>query len=146
MGFSHASLFHFSHCVYCGQALKDGEPFRILQLGSFCNLIIPFLVPAYLALDSHKFASGPIHTGCGAPVKKCSECPAVRYNLNAWCSLQVFRVYYDRLTEDSDRTWLFNFLREVTKNQLKEDFDQMLYFLDYNSDGKVLCSHRDNSV
>ncbi len=53
------------------------------------------------------------------------------------CVLQVFRVYYDRLTDDVDRTWLYNFLRTTVKNQLTEDFDQMLYFLDSNNDHKV---------
>lgn len=50
---------------------------------------------------------------------------------------QVFRVYYDRLVEDSDRNWLFNYVREVCKNKLREDFDQLFIHLDFDNDGKV---------
>lgn len=51
--------------------------------------------------------------------------------------LQVFRVYYDRLVDDGDRDWLFNYVREVTKSKLREDFDQLFIHLDSNDDGKV---------
>ena len=49
----------------------------------------------------------------------------------------MFRVYYDRLTDDNDRNWLYNYTREVTQKSLKEDFDQMLIHLDSDGDGKV---------
>jgi len=38
---------------------------------------------------------------------------------------EVFRVYYDRLTDDDDRAWLFDFSSKVTKDKLKEDFHQV---------------------
>ncbi|XP_052080869.1 dynein axonemal heavy chain 7-like isoform X1 [Mytilus californianus] len=50
---------------------------------------------------------------------------------------EVFRVYYDRLVDDSDRNWLFNYARDVCKNQLREDFDQLFIHLDFDNDGKV---------
>jgi len=49
----------------------------------------------------------------------------------------VFRVYYDRLVDDADRAWLFNFVHSTTNSHLKESFDQMFIHLDYDGDGKV---------
>ena len=51
--------------------------------------------------------------------------------------LQVFRVYYDRLVDDADRAWLFNFVRETSQKQLNENFDQLFSHLDFDGDGKV---------
>ncbi|CAG2252631.1 DNAH [Mytilus edulis] len=50
---------------------------------------------------------------------------------------EVFRVYYDRLVDDSDRNWLFNYARDVCKNKLREDFDQLFIHLDFDNDCKV---------
>ena len=50
---------------------------------------------------------------------------------------QVFRVYYDRLVDDKDRDWLFTFTRDVCKDKLREDFDQLFIHLDFDNDGKV---------
>ncbi|XP_052236951.1 dynein axonemal heavy chain 7-like isoform X2 [Dreissena polymorpha] len=50
---------------------------------------------------------------------------------------EVFRVYYDRLVDDKDRDWLFNFTRETCKEKLREDFDQLFIHLDFDNDGKV---------
>nr|XP_022323965.1 dynein heavy chain 7, axonemal-like isoform X6 [Crassostrea virginica] len=50
---------------------------------------------------------------------------------------EVFRVFYDRLVDDSDRNWLFNYVREVCKTSLREDFDQLFIHLDFDNDGKV---------
>lgn len=38
---------------------------------------------------------------------------------------EVLRVYYDRLVDDIDRSWIVEALREVTFNQLEENFDSM---------------------
>lgn len=38
---------------------------------------------------------------------------------------EVLRVYYDRLVDDVDRTWIFKMLHEVCKTQLHVDMDQM---------------------
>ncbi|XP_039266483.2 dynein axonemal heavy chain 7-like isoform X2 [Styela clava] len=50
---------------------------------------------------------------------------------------EVMRVYYDRLVDDSDRSWLFNFLRDVMKDKFETEFDDVFKHLDYNNDGKV---------
>lgn len=36
---------------------------------------------------------------------------------------EVFRVFYDRLVNDSDRAWLFKLTKEVVKEHFKESFD-----------------------
>lgn len=51
---------------------------------------------------------------------------------------QVFRVFYDRFVDDSDRNWLFNYVREVCKICFREDFDQLFIYLDFDNDGKVM--------
>ena len=50
---------------------------------------------------------------------------------------QVFRVYYDRLVDDADRSWLYNYTRTVTKSHLREDFDQLFISLDSVGSGTV---------
>lgn len=46
-------------------------------------------------------------------------------------------MYYDRLVDDSDRQWLFNFLREMSKAHLGVEFDKLFERLDSNQDGRV---------
>lgn len=36
---------------------------------------------------------------------------------------EVFRVFYDRLVNDTDRAWLFKLIKEVVKEHFKESFD-----------------------
>ena len=50
---------------------------------------------------------------------------------------EVMRVYYDRLVDDSDREWLFKYLKQVTKEQFNIKFDTLFEALDVNKDGKV---------
>lgn len=42
---------------------------------------------------------------------------------------EVFRVFYDRLTDDADRSWLFDLIRKLTKEELKEGFDDVFQHL-----------------
>lgn len=51
---------------------------------------------------------------------------------------QVMRVYYDRLVDDEDRAWLYNFLRDTVKDHMSADFDTIFKKLDFNGDGKVV--------
>ncbi|XP_013383060.1 dynein heavy chain 7, axonemal-like [Lingula anatina] len=50
---------------------------------------------------------------------------------------EVFRVFYDRLVDDADRSWLYGYVREVVKTRLSEDFDQLFIHLDSDGDNKV---------
>ncbi|XP_069698472.1 dynein axonemal heavy chain 7 [Periplaneta americana] len=38
---------------------------------------------------------------------------------------EVLRVYYDRLVDDNDRSWLFDVMHEVIADRLEEDMDEM---------------------
>jgi len=50
---------------------------------------------------------------------------------------EVMRVYYDRLVDDSDRSWLIQYLKEVVKEKFAVDFDKLFEELDTNKDGVV---------
>ncbi|KAH8876868.1 Dynein heavy chain 7, axonemal [Schistosoma japonicum] len=42
---------------------------------------------------------------------------------------EVMRVFYDRLTDDTDRTWLYEFIKHCLQNNFKEKFDQLFAHL-----------------
>ena len=48
---------------------------------------------------------------------------------------EVFRVYYDRLVDDQDRSWIYTLLKDVVKFHFKEDFNGVFKHL--SSSGKV---------
>ena len=50
---------------------------------------------------------------------------------------QVLRVYYDRLVQDADRSWLVSQLQVVFQNHMKENFHHLFQHLDQDHDGKV---------
>ncbi|XP_019944293.2 dynein axonemal heavy chain 12 [Paralichthys olivaceus] len=46
---------------------------------------------------------------------------------------EVFRVYYDRLVDDKDRTWLFQLMNSILKDHFKESFEQVFDHLKQGS-------------
>ena len=49
---------------------------------------------------------------------------------------EVMRVYYDRLVDDSDRSWLFSNLKETMQTEFNTNFDELFKKLDVNQDGE----------
>ena len=53
--------------------------------------------------------------------------------------LQVYRVYYDRLVDGTDRQWLFVLMQKMVKQHFKEDFQVVFKHLATPSgEGKVV--------
>ncbi|XP_035294723.1 dynein heavy chain 7, axonemal isoform X2 [Cricetulus griseus] len=50
---------------------------------------------------------------------------------------EVLRVYYDRLLDNADRSWLINYIEEILKNYMQEDFHDLFKNLDFDGDGFV---------
>lgn len=51
---------------------------------------------------------------------------------------EVFRVYYDRLVDDSDRKWLVESLSKCMSLEFDSNFDEVFKHLDFNQDGKYM--------
>lgn len=50
---------------------------------------------------------------------------------------EVLRVYYDRLVDDSDRSWIIEALRAVCMDKLEEDLNEMFRRLAASGDTVV---------
>ncbi|KAJ3227682.1 Dynein heavy chain 7, axonemal [Clydaea vesicula] len=50
---------------------------------------------------------------------------------------EIYRVFYDRLIDDEDRDWFFNFSKETIKNNFNLDFNKVFSHYDANADGIV---------
>ncbi|KAI0217392.1 Dynein heavy chain 7, axonemal [Lamellibrachia satsuma] len=50
---------------------------------------------------------------------------------------ETFRVFYDRLVDEQDGTWLFSCIKDTVKSFMKEDFDHLLSHLHTDDEGPV---------
>jgi len=50
---------------------------------------------------------------------------------------EVFRVFYDRLVDDADRSWLVSHAKEVVKEHFKIEFNELFLRLDLDGKGEV---------
>ncbi|KAJ6668326.1 hypothetical protein lerEdw1_015703 [Lerista edwardsae] len=57
------------------------------------------------------------------------ECVINKHTMVRLFVHEVFRVFYDRLVDDSDRTWLFKLMKEIVKEHFKESFDAVFSHL-----------------
>ncbi|KAH6601980.1 hypothetical protein BASA61_001578 [Batrachochytrium salamandrivorans] len=56
--------------------------------------------------------------------------------LRLWCH-EIYRVFYDRLVDDTDQLWFFNNVKEITTRNFNVRFDEVFSHLDFNRDGVV---------
>ncbi|CAH8503219.1 unnamed protein product [Schistosoma turkestanicum] len=54
---------------------------------------------------------------------------------------EVMRVFYDRLTDDADRTWLYEFIKHCLQDNFKEKFDQLFAHLVSNANEAITETH-----
>ena len=66
-----------------------------------------------------------------------SDCFAVKEKVIRLWSHEVLRVFYDRLVDESDRTWFYGHLKEVTEKEFGAKFDIVHQMYDENKDGVV---------
>lgn len=50
---------------------------------------------------------------------------------------EILRVYYDRLVDDSDRSWFFDKLHSVSKEFLNENLNEIFAHLTNGQNGEV---------
>ncbi|TPX59932.1 hypothetical protein PhCBS80983_g02164 [Powellomyces hirtus] len=56
--------------------------------------------------------------------------------IRLWCH-EVYRVFYDRLVDDADRSWFFTTVRDLTARHFGVRFEEVFSHLDSNKDGQI---------
>ncbi|KAJ3206419.1 Dynein heavy chain 7, axonemal [Entophlyctis luteolus] len=56
--------------------------------------------------------------------------------MRLWCH-EVYRVFYDRLVDDSDRSWFFSSIQDILTRHFGSRFSDLFSHLDSNKDGKI---------
>ncbi|KAI9093996.1 dynein heavy chain, N-terminal region 2-domain-containing protein, partial [Phlyctochytrium arcticum] len=56
--------------------------------------------------------------------------------IRLWCH-EAYRVFYDRLVDDGDRSWFFNTVKDLTSRHFGVRFEEVFQHLDFNKDGVV---------
>jgi len=72
----------------------------------------------------------------GVLLLKKGECDGPQRHVRLWIH-EITRVLGDRLTENADRMWMLEKLRELTKSVFAMGFDDVMRHLDLDGDGKV---------
>jgi dynein heavy chain len=72
--------------------------------------------------------------GCAMLRKECVEHKTIFAKI--WVH-EVFRIFYDRLIEEADKTWLFSKIKIVVRDHFKEHFDQIFSYLPKDDDGNL---------
>jgi dynein heavy chain, axonemal len=56
--------------------------------------------------------------------------------IRVWCH-EIYRVFYDRLVDDSDRSWFFSSIQDICVKNFGSKFIDIFPHLDFNKDGKI---------
>lgn len=72
----------------------------------------------------------------GLSLSEPESCPDVNAMQRLWIH-EIFRVYYDRLVDDAERKWLYEYTVKCTSDHLQENFHSLLAHLDVDRTGKV---------
>lgn len=95
----------------------------VFNLRDFARVVLGCLLIKPPALSSKKqFVRLWVHEVSGKMSRQHATCMShVR--------MQVYRVYYDRLVDTTDRQWLFELLQKTVKQHFKEDFQGLFKHL-----------------
>ncbi|KAJ3254160.1 Dynein heavy chain 7, axonemal [Boothiomyces macroporosus] len=72
----------------------------------------------------------------GILLVKAESVPDVPKMVRLWLH-EAFRVFYDRLTDDEDRKWIFEFSQQTVKNCFDQPFNSVFKDYDFDGDGIV---------
>ncbi|KAG8186375.1 hypothetical protein JTE90_026794 [Oedothorax gibbosus] len=102
------------------------------------NSVVSHLLPtpakSHYTFNLRDFAR-VIH-GCCLIRKESLEDKHMKILVRLWVH-EVYRVFYDRLTDKEDCSWLFHKIQRTTEMQFKENFNALFSSICFSEDGKV---------